>query len=74
MTQHARTTELEQFDQGWLDAMEQTPLVRVVAALTKLTRLGAHPASLEVDGSSVHREDDHARSHVLGLQPRQLES
>ena len=40
-------TDLESFDQGWLAAMEQTPLVRTVIGLTGLTRLGERPAPLE---------------------------
>jgi hypothetical protein len=47
MTVQTRATELEEFDQGWLAAMEQTPFVRAVIALSGLTRLGERPAPLE---------------------------
>jgi hypothetical protein len=41
------TTDLERFDQGWLAAMEQTPLVRTIIGLAGLTRLGERPAALD---------------------------
>lgn len=42
-----RTTDLAQFDQGWLAAMEQTPFVKAIIALSGLTRLGERPASVQ---------------------------
>jgi alkylmercury lyase-like protein len=47
MIEQTRATDLEEFDQGWLAVMEQTPFVRLVLALGGLTRLGERPASLE---------------------------
>lgn len=46
MTEQTRATDLAEFDQGWLTAMEQTPFVRAIIALSGLTRLGERPASL----------------------------
>lgn len=46
MTSTTDAAELAEFDQGWLAAMEQTPFVRAIIALSGLTRLGQRPASL----------------------------
>ncbi|WP_199434739.1 organomercurial lyase [Qaidamihabitans albus] len=47
MTTQTHATDLEEFDQGWLAAMENTPLARLIFGLTGLTRLGEHPTTLE---------------------------
>jgi len=47
MTEQSRPGELEEFDQAWIAAMEQTPLVGLLAGLVGLTRLGERPAPLE---------------------------
>lgn len=40
-------TDLEEFDRGWLEQMENTPLARLILGLTGLTRLGERPTTLE---------------------------
>lgn len=47
MTEQTRVAELEAFDQGWLEVLQQTPFVRLVYARAGLTRLGEHPARVE---------------------------
>lgn len=47
MIEQTSTTELEQFDQGWLTALEQAPAADLVGGLVGLTRLGERPAALE---------------------------
>jgi alkylmercury lyase len=47
MTAQTHPTDLDEFDQGWLEVMEQTPLVRAVIGLSGLTRLGQRPAPVE---------------------------
>jgi alkylmercury lyase len=47
MSTQTTPTDLEEFDQGWLEVLEQTPFVRLVLGLAGLTRLGERPASLE---------------------------
>lgn len=49
------TTELEEFDQGWLDVIQQTPWIKDLYALVGLTRLGERPAALERLSTIVHR-------------------
>jgi hypothetical protein len=41
-----RSDTLAAFDQGWLEVVERTPLVRLVYGLAALTRLGERPAPL----------------------------
>ncbi|MGH9026380.1 MAG: organomercurial lyase [Acidimicrobiia bacterium] len=41
-----RSDTLAAFDQGWLEVVERTPLVRLVYGLAGLTRLGERPAPL----------------------------
>jgi hypothetical protein len=38
---------LEEFDRGWLAAIEQTPAALVIIAMGGLTRLGLRPAPLD---------------------------
>src|SRR5215831_6248036 len=47
MTDQSHPGEPEEFDQGWIAALEQTPLVGLLAGLVGLTRLGERPAPLE---------------------------
>jgi alkylmercury lyase len=46
VTEQIHTTELAEFDQGWLTALEHMPFATLVIALGGLTRLGERPASL----------------------------
>jgi len=46
MTQRTHASELADFDQGWLEVLEQTPFARLVLALAGLTRFGQRPAPL----------------------------
>ena len=55
MTQRSRPSELEEFDQSWLVALEETPLVSLFAGLVGLTRLGERPAPLERLAAVVER-------------------
>jgi hypothetical protein len=61
MTGASRPDELEDFDQAWVAALEQTPLVALLAGLAGLTRLGERPAPLDrlaaiVDRSAAETE------------------
>jgi alkylmercury lyase len=47
MTGKSLQDGLMEFDQAWLTALEQTPLVGLLAGLTGLTRLGERPAQLD---------------------------
>ena len=47
MTEQTHATDLEEFDQGWLSALEHSQPATLVTALGGLTRLGEHPAPLE---------------------------
>jgi alkylmercury lyase len=47
MTERTELSELEVFDQGWLEVLQRTPLVRLVYGLGGLTRLGERPAPLD---------------------------
>jgi len=55
MTEQSRPGELEEFDQAWIAALEQTPLVGLLAGLVGLTRLGERPAPLERLAAIVDR-------------------
>jgi hypothetical protein len=58
LTQQSRLDELREFDQAWLAALEQTPLVNLFAGLVGLTRLGERPAPLERLTSVVNRSGE----------------
>ena len=58
MTQQLRPDELREFDQGWLAALEQTPLVDLLAGLVGLTRLGERPAPLHRLAAVLDRSAD----------------
>ncbi len=47
MTDQTHVHDLDAFDQGWLEILQRTPLVRLVYGLGGLTRLGEHPAPLD---------------------------
>lgn len=47
MTDHTPVDDLDEFDQGWLEVLQRTPLVRLVYGLGGLTRLGERPAPLD---------------------------
>lgn len=47
MTTRTHRTELEQFDQQWLAALEAHQPTRLIFRLVGLTRLGEHPASID---------------------------
>lgn len=47
MTRQARMDGLAEFDHGWLEALDRTPLVRLIYGLAGLTRLGERPAALD---------------------------
>jgi hypothetical protein len=47
MTTQTRVDDLDAFDQGWLEVLQQTPLVRLVYGLGGMTRLGERPAPLD---------------------------
>jgi alkylmercury lyase len=57
-------TDLAAFDQGWFAAMEQTPFVRAIIALSGLTRLGEHPASLQRLAATIDRPVDETAALV----------
>jgi Alkylmercury lyase len=46
MTDPTHVDDLDVFDQGWLEVLQRTPLVRLVYGLGGLTRLGERPAPL----------------------------
>lgn len=46
MSEQTRPTGLEEFDQGWLEVIQQTPWITDLYALVGLTRLGERPVSL----------------------------
>jgi hypothetical protein len=46
MSEQARSIDLEQFDRGWLETMEETPFGRLLIVVGGLTRLGERPAEL----------------------------
>jgi hypothetical protein len=55
MTEQPREADLEAFDQGWLEVIQQTPWIKDLYALVGLTRLGEHPVSLERLAAVVDR-------------------
>src|SRR5262249_21905960 len=55
MTEQSRPGELEDFDQAWMAALKQTPLVGLLAGLVGLTRLGERPVRLERLAAIVDR-------------------
>ncbi|MFD2398921.1 organomercurial lyase [Prauserella oleivorans] len=59
-----RTTDLAQFDQGWLAAMEQTPFVKAIIALSGLTRLGERPAPVHRLATILNRSDSETAALV----------
>lgn len=64
MTSQIHATGLEEFDQGWLEAMERTPFVNAIIALSGLTRLGERPASLERLATILDRPVDETAALV----------
>lgn len=64
MTERIHTTELEEFDQGWLIAMERTPFVSAIIALSGLTRLGECPAELDRLAAIIDRPVDETAALV----------
>ena len=71
--QQSHPTELEQFDQEWLAAMEQTPYVRLFLGLVGLTRLGERPAALERLAAIVDRPVDETAALVRGATSARIE-
>lgn len=57
-------TDLEAFDEGWLAAMEQTPLVRTIIGLTGLTRLGERATPLDRLAAVVDRTPEETAALV----------
>ncbi len=55
MTEQSRPGELEEFDHAWIAALEQAPLVGLLAGLVGLTRLGERPAPLDRLAAIVDR-------------------
>lgn len=55
MTKQTRPTGLAEFDQGWLEVIQQTPWINDLYALIGLTRLGERPVSLERLAAVVDR-------------------
>lgn len=64
MTEQTRATDLEAFDQGWFAAMEQTPFVKAIIALSGLTRLGERPAALDRLATILNRSVDETAALV----------
>lgn len=64
MTPQTHASELEEFDQEWLAAMEQTPFVKAIMALSGLTRLGERPASLRRLAAILDRSLDETAALV----------
>jgi hypothetical protein len=57
-------TDLEEFDRGWFAAIEQTPFVRAIIALSGLTRLGQRPSPLERLAAIIDRPADETAALV----------
>lgn len=64
MTEQHRAVDLEAFDQGWLEVIQQTPWIKDLYALVGLTRLGEHPVPLERLAAVVDRSPEETEALI----------